>query len=224
MRRSTGKPVGPQVGRAATFLRRIFRCRISGRRVHRRQGFDGRADTTSVGSRARDCRLEGAAGISPPLGDLLHGAAAVFSNRTGSDSSGLRVERLMSLIGAVSNDRPLVEIYDLVAHAEPNELRSLNADLRARVATDNMDRLREAADPGGPNVLHLHGDFDHQEQISTTIDQYLTGVPGSLGKPFLGMIAGKRVLVVGWGARDIDIVELFLRCQPSALHFIVRER
>lgn len=156
----------------------------------------------------------------PDYQAVLSDAAEVISTPTASDDGGLRLEHLMNLIDRVRADRPLVEIYDLVKGGQPNELHALIAELPAQVATVNMDLLHEAASPGGVNVMHLHGDVDHEDRISTTIEQYLIGVPDALAEPFVDAIAGRRVLVVGWGSRDLDIVELFLRHPPAAVHLI----
>lgn len=156
----------------------------------------------------------------PEYQEILRDTAAVITTPTAFEAGGLRLEHLMNLIGTVRNNRPLVEIYDLVRGGEPNALHRLISDLPARVATANMDRLHEKADGSGEVVLHLHGDVEHEDQISTTIEQYLSGVPAELADPFFEAIAGKRVLVIGWGARDLDIVELFLRHPPAAVHFI----
>lgn len=88
----------------------------------------------------------------------------------------------------------------------------------------NMDTLLEesaAAARGSLAITHLHGRWNHPEEISTTISQYLAELHPAVEEALAAALSGKRVLVAGYSARDRDIQPLFLKYAPASLTWLV---
>lgn len=143
----------------------------------------------------------------------------------------LRLEQLLDVMTLGGYGMPLealVKAYVAVESDAFNSNHSRLASLKgARHFTVNMDTLLEAAAAKRGfelDITHLHGRWDLDHTISTTISQYLAELPPSVEREFGNALAGKDVLVAGYSARDRDIQPLLLKYAPQSLTWLVYPR
>lgn len=139
-------------------------------------------------------------------------------NEVGFD---IRMEQFLDVLSG-PNAIPVstvVKAYRMVgSHAyNANHLRL--AALDADQFTVNMDTLIERAG-GDTRVQHLHGTWDDEASIKTTVTQYVNGLAPKARRHFGRAIHGSKVLVIGYSGRDIDIMPIFDMYPPASITWV----
>lgn len=152
----------------------------------------------------------------------LWAVCAPVGVRFGEGMALLRLEYLMELLGESLPLEHLVSIYRALGDAAPNANHYGLAEAPPHDHyTLNMDTLLETAGFQEHRLTHLHGRWDRPDSIITTIGQYARLLPPGVGRHFRNSLAGKRVLVLGYSGRDLDVFPALLDAAPAVITWVL---